>query len=189
MSTPKIPTPEAGDEIPSFSPGARESASKRRERKAAYIGDTLTPGDKKPSQKLANASCATAVTADLTEGPKGGTKPDGLVEDPMPRWIDQDLPRVAETCVRPPQEAFVPSILRRPENADLLRGAGVVKSPATPSPAPPAAASVTPAVTVAPAIGSICPTCLCRVPARRSAAERQRAYRARKRQHCKPIVP
>jgi hypothetical protein len=81
----------------------------------------------------------------------------------------------------------VPSILRRPENADLMRGAGGVTLPVTPSPAPSVAASVTPAVTVA--AGSMCPTCNCRVPARLSAAERQRAYRERKREKAKPVVP
>ena len=140
-----------------------------------------TPGDKIPSQGLASAS---AVTADLSEGPEG-TKPDGPEKDPMPlwlrRWIDQGLPRTAEPYVRRPNAHFVPSVLRRPENADLLRRAGVVTPPVTPAPAPPVA-SVRPAVPVAPVAGSLCPTCLCRVPARRSAAERQRAYRERKRE-------
>jgi hypothetical protein len=185
MNTPRIPTPEAGDtptpgdEIPSFSPSARESASKRRERTAACDGETLTPGDEVPSQTLAFASCA-PVTADVTESPKGGAESDRPVEDPMPRWlrrwIDQGLPRAAEVFVPLPNAHFVPSILRRPENADLLRGAGVVTPLVTPSP------------TVAPAIGSICPTCRCRVPARLNAAERQRAYRERKREQGK-LVP
>jgi hypothetical protein len=65
---------------------------------------------------------------------------------------------------------FVPSILR----------GGAVTPPITPSQAPPA--SVTLAVTVAPAAGSICPTCHCRVPARLSDAARQRAYRKRQRE-------
>ena len=60
MTDPQIPAPEAGDspgdKIPSFSPSARESASKRRERTAAFSGDTLTPGDEFPSQGLASAS-------------------------------------------------------------------------------------------------------------------------------------
>jgi hypothetical protein len=53
---------------------------------------------------------------------------------------------------------------------------------------PPAPASVTPTVTAAP-VGSICPTCQRRVPARLSAAERQRAYRERKREQAKLVVP
>src|SRR5450631_581106 len=76
MNAPQIPTPEAGDtpgdETPSFSPSASESASKRRERTVACGGDTLTPGDKIPSPELASA----AVTADVTESPEGGAKPD-----------------------------------------------------------------------------------------------------------------
>jgi hypothetical protein len=59
MNAPQIPTPEAGD-----APG--ESASKRRERTVACGGDTLTPGDKIPSQGLASAS---AVTADVAAEP------------------------------------------------------------------------------------------------------------------------
>jgi hypothetical protein len=66
---------------------------------------------------------------------------------------------------------FVPSILRE---------AGLVTFPVTPSQAPPA--SVTPTVTAAPVAGSVCPTCRCRVPARLTPAERQRAYRRRKRE-------
>jgi hypothetical protein len=63
----------------------------------------------------------------------------------------------------------------------ILREAGLVTFPVTPSQAPPA--SVTPTVTAAPVAGSVCPTCNCRVvPARLSAAERQRAYRRRKRE-------
>jgi hypothetical protein len=100
----------------------------------------------------------------------------------------------SKRCQADQPSSFVPSILRRPENADLMRGAGVVTPPVTPSPAPPAPASVTPAATVAqPAVtvapGSICPTCQGRVPARLSAAERQRAYRERKRKQGKPVVP
>jgi hypothetical protein len=61
--------------------------------------------------------------------------------------------------------------------------AGLVTPHVTPSQTPPVATSVTTAVTVAsPAVGSICPTCNCRVPARLNSAERQRAYRARRRE-------
>jgi hypothetical protein len=46
MTEPQIPMPEAddnpGDEIPSFSASARESASKRRQRTASRSSDTLT---------------------------------------------------------------------------------------------------------------------------------------------------
>jgi hypothetical protein len=188
MSTPKIPTPEAGDtpgdEIPSFSPSARESASKCRERTDACSGDTLTPGDKISSQTLAFA----AVTADVTESPEGGAEPDRPVEEPtrapaavsqhqafpsfMRRYIDMasasgpemDQPRP------PPNAHFVPRILREVGWA--------VTPPITPSQAPPA--SVTPTVTAAPIAGSVCPTCHRRVPL--NSAERQRAYRKRQRE-------
>jgi hypothetical protein len=70
----------------------------------------------------------------------------------------------------------------------ILREAGLVTFPVTPSPAPPVAASVTSAVTAAPTVGSICPTCNGRVPARLSAAERQRAYRRRKREQCQGLA-
>ena len=63
----------------------------------------------------------------------------------------------------------------------ILREAMAVTPPITPWQAP-VAASVTPAATAVPIVGSICPTCQCRVPARLSAADRQRAYRARKRE-------
>jgi hypothetical protein len=49
----------------------------------------------------------------------------------------------------------------------------------TPLQAPSVAAPVMPAVTLVPVAGSICPTCQCRVPARPTSAERQRAYRKR----------
>jgi hypothetical protein len=235
MSTPQNPTPEAddtltpGDEIPSSSPSARESASKCRERTGACSGDTLTPG------------AVTAASSDVTESPEGGAEPDRPAAqqaapshppghrranaaspaqvDAMPRWlrrqIEQGLPRIAEAYVPLPKADFVPSILRRPENADLLRQAGMVVTPpvtppqsdqpsgfvprelreegwavtppVTPSQAPPVATSVTPAVT-APAVGSMCPTCNCRVPARLNSADRQRAYRARQREQGK-LVP
>jgi hypothetical protein len=254
MNTPRIPTPEAGDtpgnKIPSFSPSSRESASKRRERTVPCGGDTLAPGGKIPSQRLANASCAPVTAEVIEESPEGGAKPLTWPAEPPSWWregtvyapalfrrmgipftppvtrasgthlkplgqheLDDDakIPKFLRrqgvtsltTHARPiasdrePSEGspadqpsgFVPSILRRPENADLQRGAGVVTPPVTPSPAPPVTASVTPAVTAAPAVGSICPTCNCRVPARLSAAERQRAYRKRQRQQGKPVVP
>jgi hypothetical protein len=82
----------------------------------------------------------------------------------------------ASKCPQADQSGgFLPSILR-----------GFVTFPATPSRAP---ASASPAVTLAPAAGSICPTCRCRIPARLSAAERQRAYRKRKREKAKLVVP
>jgi hypothetical protein len=60
MNTPQNPTPEAGDnpgdEIPSFSPSARESASKCRKKTAACSGDTLMPGNENPERMLASVS-------------------------------------------------------------------------------------------------------------------------------------
>ena len=172
MSTPKIPTPKAGD--------------------------ILTPGDEIPSQKLAFASCAPG-TADVTESPEGGAEPDRPVEEPrshmptrapaavsqhqafpsfMRRYIDMagasgpemDQPRPL------PKADFVPHILRE---------AGLVTLPVTQSQGP--AASVTAGVTT-PIAGSICPTCKGRVPARMSDAERQRARRARQREQSKPVT-
>jgi hypothetical protein len=182
MSARKIPTPEAGDnpgdKIPSFSPSARESASKRSKRTVACGGDTLTPCDEIPSQTLASASRAQVVTADVTESPEGAAEPDRPMEEPrsrLPPWLrrrlEQDLPPTAGTRVPPLEAHFVPRILRE---------AKAVTSPVTPSQAS-VAASVTPAVTAAPIAGSICPTCQCRVRAKLSAAERQRAYRERQR--------
>jgi hypothetical protein len=87
MNAPQIPTPEAGDtpgdKSPSFSPSARESASKRRERTVACGGDTLTPGDKIPSQGLASAS---AVTADVRESPEVAAEPLTWPAEPPPWW-------------------------------------------------------------------------------------------------------
>jgi hypothetical protein len=243
------PTPEAddtltpGDEIPSSSPSARESASKRSIHGTSPSGldDEIQPSSLSvPRCPLAFASPVPAMTATVTESPEGGAEPDRPAAqqaapshppgnrranaastaqvDAMPRWlrrqIEQDLPRIAEAYVPLPNAHFVPSILRRPENADLLRQAGMVvtppvtppqsdqssgfvpnvvlrdrqpvTSPVTPSQAPPVATSVTPAVT-APAVGSMCPTCNCRVPARLNSADRQRAYRARQREHSKPV--
>jgi hypothetical protein len=72
-------------------------------------------------------------------------------------------------------------VLREP------RGAGAVTPPVTltPSQAPPVDASVTLAVTP----GSICPTCHRQVRARLSDAERQRAYRERRRENAKLVIP
>jgi hypothetical protein len=67
----------------------------------------------------------------------------------------------------------------------ILRETGAVTPLATPSQSP-VAASSTPAVKVAPIANSICPTCQRRVPAKLSSAERQQAYRKRKREHGKP---
>jgi hypothetical protein len=286
MNTPQIPTPEAGDtlgdKIPSSSPSARESASKRSIHGTSPSGldDEIQPSRSVPRCPLTSVSRDRAVTADVTESPEGDAEPDRPAAqqaapshppgnrranaastaqvDAMPRWlrrqIEQDLPRIAEAYVPPPKADFVPSILRRPENADLLRQAGMVVTPpvtrasgahlepvglheldddakiprflrrqgvtslathaqpiasdrepsegsqadqpsrfvprvvlrdrqvtslVTPSQASPV---VTPDATGAPVAGSICPTCNCRVPARLSSAERQRAYRARKRE-------
>ena len=59
-----------------------------------------------------------------------------------------------------------------------LRGKGAVTPPIT-----------QPLASVIPVVGSICPTCQRRVPTRQSSAERQRAYRKRKREQGKLIVP
>ena len=154
-------------------------------------GDTLTPGEQMPSQTLASASRASAVTADVTRGPEGRVYSDRRAEEPparaaadvsqrqpfpsfMRRYIDmagESGPKMDQP--RPLAEVhFVPRTLRE---------ARAVTRPVTPSQAP-VAASVTPAVTVAPVAGSICPTCQCRVPARLTPAERQRAYRRRQRE-------
>jgi hypothetical protein len=192
----QIPAPEAGDtsggKSPSFSPRAKESASKHRERTVACGGDAPTPGDEISSQKLVSASCASAVTADVTESPEGAAEPDRPVGEPS-----SHMPTRAPAAVVSQHQAF-PSFMRRyidmagssgPQPRPLpagfvpsiVRETGIVTTPITPSQAP-GAASVTPAVTVAPVAGSICPTCRCRIPARLSAAERQRAYRKRKRE-------
>ena len=235
-----------GDKSPSFSPSARESASKCRERTAACSGDTLTPGDgippsglddgmqpsslSAPSQTLASASHAPAVTADVTEGPEGGAGPDLPLEEPrshIPAWLRRRIGQDVPPVVAPPvtrasgahlepvgqhkldDDAKIPEFLRQhgvtslathaqPIASDrkpsegsqadqpsrfvprILREAGLVTFPVTPSQAPPA--SVTPTVPAAPIAGSVCPTCRCRVPARLTPAERQRAYRTRKRE-------
>jgi hypothetical protein len=185
-----------GDEVPSFSSSARESASKRRERTAECSGDTLTAGDKIPSQRLASVSCARAVTAEVTESPEGGAEPDRPVEEPR-----SHMPTPAPAAVS--QHQVFPSFMRRyidmagasgPEMGQpqplpeahfvprALRGTGTVTPSITPSRPLPVITSVTPAVTAAPVAGSICPTCNCRVPARLTPAQRQRAYRKRKRE-------
>jgi hypothetical protein len=137
--------------------------------------------------------------------------PDPAVEEPqsrLPCWlrrrIERDLPHIAATDQPGGPQAdrrsgFVPRILREakavtppttPSKAQpeathfvlrILREDWAVAPPVTPSKAS-VSASVTPAVTVAPSAGSICPTCQCRVPARLTSAERQRAYRKRKRE-------
>jgi hypothetical protein len=238
MNAPEIPTPEAGDnpddKIPSFSPSASESASKRSERTAACSGDTLTPGDEIPSQELASV----AVTADVTESPEVAAEPLTWPAERPPWWPEGAVyaPGMARRIgipFTPPvtrasgahlepvgqhkleDDAEIPEFLRQhgvtslrthaqPIASDrepsegsqadqpsrfvppMLRMAGLVTFPVTQSQAP--AASVTAGVT-APIAGSICPTCKSRVPARLTPAERQRAHRARKREHSKPIVP
>jgi hypothetical protein len=199
MNTSQIPAPEAGDtsgdKSPSFSPSARESASKRRERTVAWSGDTLRAGDDNPSQNLASAS---AVTADVTESREGAAESDRPVEEPH-------RPRPAPAAVS--QHQAFPSFMRRyidmagasgPEmdqprplpEAHFVprasRGSRTVAPSITPPP-PPMAASVTGSATpvagsATPVAGSTCPTCQCRVPARLTSAERQRAYRERKRE-------
>jgi hypothetical protein len=120
MNAPQIPTPEAGDtpgdETPSFSPSASESASKGRERTVACGGDTLTPGDEIPSQGLAFARRARAVTADVTQGPEGGAEPlDSEAAGDQPQ-ASADLP----AFLRQHLPGYVPSVLRQ---------AGVVVTP------------------------------------------------------------
>ena len=108
----------------------------------------------------------------MSAGRLPNSVPDPAVEGPqsrLPCWlrrrIERDLPPTAKAYVSPPKADFVPHILREAVTASQA----------------PVAAPVTAGVTIAPAAGSICPTCRCRVPARLSAAERQRAYRKRKR--------
>jgi hypothetical protein len=232
MSTPEIPTPEAGDtpgdEIPSFSPSASESASKRRERTAACDGDTLTPGDKIPSQGLASAS---AVTPDVRESPEVAAEPltwpaerppwwpEGAVyapgmarrigipftppvtrasgahlepvgqhkledDDEIPEFLRQHGVTSLASHVQPIARDREPSEGSQADQSSgfvprILRTAEAVTSPVT--------ASVTASVTT-PIAGSICPTCHCRVPARLSDAERQRARRARQREQGRGLV-
>jgi hypothetical protein len=201
MNTLQIPTPEAdntsGDKSPSFSPSARESASKRRERTVACGGDTLTPCDEIPSQRLASA----AVTATVTGGPEGRVHPGRPAEEPrsqparaaadvsqqqpfpsfMRRYIDMagETRREMDQPRPLPGAHFVP---RAPREA-----ATVTPSITPPESPPPKTPSVTGTATRTAVAGSICPTCGCRVPARLSAADRQRAYRQRK--QGKPVVP
>ena len=148
-----------------------------------------------PARRLTSAVPAPAVTADVTESPEGGAEPDQPVEEP---W--SHMPTRALVAVR--QHQAFPSFMRRyidmaaasgpemdqprplPEAHFMppaLRGTGTVAPSVTPSQPPPMAASVTPAVTVSLAAGSTCPTYRCRIPARLSAADRQRAYRKRQR--------
>jgi hypothetical protein len=92
----------------------------------------------------------------------------------MPRILREAMAVTSHITpsLAPLKRHFVPRILRE----DMA-----LAPRTTPSHAP-VAASITRAVTAAPVAGSICPTCQCRVPARLSAAARQRAYRARKRE-------
>jgi hypothetical protein len=218
-----------GDKIPSFSPSARESASKRRERTAACSGDTLTPGGEIPSQERAIATRARAVTAQVAQDPEGGAEPLTWPAEPPSWWPEgavyapgmarrigipftPPVTRASGAHLEPVGPHELPEFLRRQGVTSLathaqpiasdrepsegtqadqssgfvpreLRGARAVTPPITQ--APPVAASVTLAVTP----GSICPTCHRRVPARLSDAERQRAYRERRREQGKPIVP
>jgi len=177
MNTPENPTPEAGD--------------------------TLTPGEQMPPQTLASASHGSAVTADVTGGPEGRVHLDRPAEEPrsqptrapaavsenpfpsfMRRYIGERL-RDGSTSAATDQPRPLPEVHVVPR---ILREAAPVTPPITPSRAPSTTTSVTPTVT-APAAGSICPTCQCRVPARLSAADRQRAYRERKRKQGEPIEP
>jgi hypothetical protein len=223
MSTPQNPTPEA--------PEAGECPE----------GQISRSGLSAPQTADGNAAVEAAVTAgahdaDVSDGaepdrpaaqqaapshPPGNRRANAASTaqvDAMPRWlrrqIEQDLPRIAEAYVPLPNAHFVPSILRRPENADLLRQAGMVVTPPVTPPTTehqdqpsgfvprelrmaglvtlPVTQSQTPAASVTagvttPIAGSICPTCHCRVPARMSDAERQRARRARQREQSKPV--
>jgi hypothetical protein len=227
MSTPQNPTPEA--------PEAGECPE----------GQISRSGLSAPQTADGNAAVEAAVTAgahdaDVSDGaepdrpaaqqaapshPPGNRRANAASTaqvDAMPRWlrrqIEQDLPRIAEACVPLPNAHFVPSILRRPENADLLRQAGMVVTPPVTPPTtehqdqpggfvprelreegwavtPPVTPSQAPPVATsvtpavtAPAVGSRCPTCNCLVPARLNSADRQRAYRARQREQSK-LVP
>jgi hypothetical protein len=229
MNAPQIPTPEAGDtpgdETPSFSPSALESASKRRERTVACGGDPLTPGGEIPSQELAFASFAPAVTVDVRESPEVAAEPLTWPAEPPSWWPEGAVyaPGMARRMgipFTPPvtrasgahDDAKIPEFLRQHGVTSLathaqpiasdrepsegsqadqssgfvpreLRGARAVTPPITQ--APPVAASVTLAVTP----GSICPTCHRQVRARLSDAERQRAYRERRRENAKLVIP
>src|ERR1700682_6250555 len=138
MNTPQNPTPEA--------PEAGECPE----------GQISRSGLSAPQTADGNAAVEAAVTAgahdaDASDGaepdrpaaqqaapshPPGNRRANAASTaqvDAMPRWlrrqIEQDLPRIAEAYVPLPNAHFVPSILRRPENADLLRQAGMVVTP------------------------------------------------------------
>ena len=159
---------------------------------APEAGDTLTPGEQMPSQTLASASCASAVTGDVIGGPEGRVHPGRPAEEPrsqparaaadvaqrqlfpsfMRRYVDMAGESGPEMGQPLPQAHFVPRELRGAVTVTL--------SIAPPATRPPMAAPVTGTATRTPVAGSICPTCGCRVAARLSAADRQRAYRQRK---------
>jgi hypothetical protein len=187
--------------------GQRESASKRRVRTVACGGDTLTPGDKIPSQGLASAS---AVTADVRESPEVAAEPLTWPAERPPWWPEGAVyaPGMARRIgipFTPPvtrasgahlepvgqheldDDAKIPEFLRQHGVTSLATHAQPIASdrlPVTQSQVP--AASVTAGVTT-PIAGSICPICHCRVPARMSDAERQRARRARQRERSKAV--
>jgi hypothetical protein len=192
MNAPQIPTPEAGDtpgdKSPSFSPSARESASKRRERTAACSGDTLTPGDEIPRFLRQHGVGAAVVTPPATRASGAHLEPVGQHkledDDEIPRFLRQHGVTSLATHAQPIASDWEASKRRQADQPSgfvprvVLRDRQVT-SLVTPSQASPV---VTPDATGAPVAGSICPTCNCRVPARLSSAERQRAYRARKRE-------
>jgi hypothetical protein len=194
MSIPQISTPKAGDtltpseELAFVSPAPAVTADVAESPEGAGAGVKVsicfTPAGVSKDRAFPR------FLRRYMDGASGAHLESVAPEDDrkIPKFLRRHGAAHAQPIEMPQAEAdqpngFVPSIVLR----DLRDGR--VTSPVTPSQAP-ASASVTPAVTAAPpVVGSICPTCHCRIPARLSDAERQRAYRERKREQDKPIVP
>jgi hypothetical protein len=194
MNTPQNPTPEAGDnpgdEIPSLSPSARESASKCREKTERMLA-SVSP-----------APAAAAPSSGVTQSPEGAAEPDRPKDRAIPsfmrRYIDMAGASGAHLePVEPEDDRKIPKFLRRYGAAH----AQPIVSDREPSERPQADhpsgfvpsivlrdRQVTPVVTMPnpPVAGSMCPLCGCRVPARASAADRQRASRERRRTSVPP---
>jgi hypothetical protein len=204
MNAPQIPTPEAGD-----TPGsAGESASKGR---GAEPLDSEAAGDQPQASADLPAflrqhlpgyvpsvlrQAGVAVTPPVTRASGAHLEPVGqheLDDDAkIPEFLRQHGVTSLATHAQPIASDREPSEGSQADQPSgfvprELRGAGAVTPPVTltPSQAPPVAASVTLAVTP----GSICPTCHRQVRARLSDAERQRAYRERRRENAKLVIP
>jgi hypothetical protein len=196
MSAPQIPTPEAGD-----TPGsAGESASKGR---GAEPLDSEAAGDQPQASADLPAflrqhlpgyvpsvlrQAGVAVTPPVTRASGAHLEPVGQHkledDDEIPEFLRQHGVTSLARHVQPIARDREPSEGSQADQSSgfvprILRTAEAVTSPVT--------ASVTASVTT-PIAGSICPTCHCRVPARLSDAERQRARRARQREQGRGLV-